>query len=126
MHAEHEPLDRRGVLPVLGEVDFSLYITNLPSGDVPPIWLRFFLNWLRAAAIAGIASLERGKKKNNLHIQGLIRMRPDYVERTEKAMQTYCLKLKRQMKAALCVIEGFCGAFWKTFYLEASLKRRSR
>jgi len=63
--------------PRADEYEFSVTITAMPSGDIPPVWLEYFYRWLQAACVLGICSLERGKKDENLHIQSAVRMKLD-------------------------------------------------
>ena len=63
--------------PRADEYEFSVTITAMPSGDIPPVWLEYFFRWLEAACVLGICSLERGKKDENLHIQSAVRMKLD-------------------------------------------------
>ena len=69
---------------------------------VIPGWLDMFLSFLRARCIAGGASLERGKRHEHLHIQGICRMRLN-VETVGSATITL---LRNQIKGSLGVMRG--------------------
>ena len=80
--------------PRADEWDFSVTISALPSGDIPPIWLQYFFGWLDAACLLGICSLERGKKDDNLHIQAAVRMR-NPVAPTDSFLKQKVRQMKR-------------------------------
>ena len=88
----HDP----AATPRADEFEFSITISALPSGDIPPIWLDYFFRWLQAACLLGICSLERGKKDDNLHLQAAIRMKCD-----SQPDDNYCKRMVRQIKKVL-------------------------
>ena len=94
--------DRPPIAPeVEAEYEFSITMAMAASGDVLPALLNMFLNWMVAACVAGIASLERGKERDNLHIQATVKMKLAH-EPTKKDCDTF----KRHIKRALGIFQG--------------------
>ena len=94
--------DRPPIAPEAeAEYEFSITMAMAVSGDVLPAWLNMFLNWMVAACVAGITSLERGKERDNLHIQATVKMKLAH-EPTKKDCDTF----KRHIKRALGIFQG--------------------
>ena len=74
-------------------VELSLTLSKL-KGHVNPAWATLLHQWMHArdACLAGAVALERGGKQQNLHVQGILRMRmdPNDIE-----------KLKNELKALI-------------------------
>jgi hypothetical protein len=75
--AQNQQEARREDLPVQQEpgheVEFSITI-QCKGRHVVPGWLGLYLNFMKACCLAGFGGLERGKKEEHLHIQGMMRM----------------------------------------------------
>lgn len=61
--------------PADTQLDLSVTITRLPSGDVNPAVLPALRAWLvgLGSNARGVAALERGNKMENLHVQMVVR-----------------------------------------------------
>ena len=93
--------------PLFGEynhmIDFSLTIASR-GGHVPPVWLQSFADYGKEYSLRFSASLERGGRHENLHIQCVITFQCDTDKQTLE-------KLKKKIKEALGVRRGD-GSSW--------------
>ena len=82
------------------DIEFSITL-SLCAGHIPPGWLDAFYSWMVAVCKAGIASTERGKREQHLHIQACVRMSV-----RGPVDSKLCDKMKRDVKKACGITHG--------------------
>ena len=97
---QHSPEANEDESSEIGTIyEFSITFAMNDSSDVNPAWLNLFLKWMQTYCVYSIASLERGRERNNLHIQAAVAIRLTAPPDTK-----YCNLMKKKMKEAFCSV----------------------